>query len=91
LPGIRVYPEIIEAGLALAEQSLLNSGLSAEQTDEPINRLRIALQPPEVQTPFNVYEPKIKSHELPRIFPPIIAFFQPCFHQHRFIKHFDHH
>ena len=44
VPGLRVYSEKIAAGLALAEQALLDRGLSAEAKDALIADLRRQLQ-----------------------------------------------
>ncbi|MGA7180347.1 MAG: cation:proton antiporter [Thiobacillaceae bacterium] len=44
VPGVRVYIEEIAAGLAMAEQALLASGLDAEAADTLISRLRLDLQ-----------------------------------------------
>ncbi len=45
-PGVRVYVERLAAGLALAEQALLTSGIEAERTDRLIALLRERLQSP---------------------------------------------
>ncbi|MFN7087774.1 MAG: hypothetical protein ACK4N4_14290, partial [Burkholderiales bacterium] len=44
VPGVRVYVEKLAAGLALAEQTLLESGLPAETADRLIAGLRDQLQ-----------------------------------------------
>lgn len=44
IAGLRVYPEKIAAGLALAEQALLATGYSAEAADRLIARLRSVLR-----------------------------------------------
>lgn len=44
IPGVRVYVEKIAAGLALAEQALLCTGLDAASVDDLIGRLRLNMQ-----------------------------------------------
>ena len=44
IAGLRVYPEKIAAGLALAEQALLATGFSAEAADRLIAQLRTLLR-----------------------------------------------
>ncbi len=53
VPGLRVYPEKIAVGLALAEQALLGAGFSAESVDDLIVRLRRELQVPIDQEQVN--------------------------------------
>jgi CPA2 family monovalent cation:H+ antiporter-2 len=62
IPGVRVYVEKLAAGLALAEQTLLEGGLAAEDADRLIAALREQLQ----STPLPI-DPRPTSH--PNRFP----------------------
>jgi CPA2 family monovalent cation:H+ antiporter-2 len=53
IPGLRVYAEKHAAGLALAEQALLEIGMSAEAADGLISQLRLDLQPQSARTLHN--------------------------------------